>query len=57
MYEHAIEKTTVSKLNQRIVDSLEKKYIDTNSGQHIREVLNNYGQNVIKQAGTLDDVC
>jgi hypothetical protein len=43
MYEHGIEKTTVAKLNQRIIDSLEKKYIDTNSGRHIKKVLNTYG--------------
>jgi hypothetical protein len=57
MYEHGIEKTTVSKLNQKIANSLGENYVNTSSGLHINKVLNTYGENVVKQAGTLDDVC
>jgi hypothetical protein len=57
MYEHGMEKTTVSKLNQKIADSLGENYVNTSSGLHINKVLNTYGENVVKQAGTLDDVC
>lgn len=57
MYEHGMEKTTVSKLNKKIADLLGENYVNTSSGLHINKVLNTYGENVVKQAGTLDDVC
>jgi len=47
----------VAKLNEKKVQILPSKYVETSAGKEITRKLNLYGEKVVKQASTLDDVC
>jgi hypothetical protein len=57
MYSKPLLFATVSQLGRKTRQTKDSSLVNSETGNYICDLLDKYGKTVIKQAGTLDDVC